>query len=73
MSPCQDHKDKDRPANQPAGNVALNGKERSEKKETQKDQVKRKGSIPLFSINWWLSVLRSQDLSCFSSFFLFFF
>lgn len=47
--------------------------EEAKQEEIQKNKEKGKGSIPLFSISWWLSVLQSQDFSCFSFFFLFFY
>lgn len=50
----------------PTGTSLLRGSKEAKQKETQNDKVK--GSIPLFSISWWLSVLQSQDLSSWFSF-----
>lgn len=55
----------------PTGTSLLRGSKEAKQKETQNDKVK--GSIPLFSISWWLSVLQSQDLSSWFSFVVLFF
>lgn len=52
--------------NNPTRNITFKGKERSQAEGNPERQWR--GSIPLFSISWWLSVLQSQgSLNWFSS------
>lgn len=61
-----------RQTDNPTRDITFKGEEYSKAEGNPERESEGKGSIPLFSISWWLSVLQSQDFLSWFSFFLLF-